>query len=379
MDDRIVLACPHCSMQYRIRRAILGRPAKCSKCKHIFPLTPPSGLDEDEILNLVHGSSDEAPTGTVAGLRVEEDREFEPDSRPAAAKPPAPDFGAPVKLHALDFEGAHFRFAVELLKSETFRASIPKTCAGCRERKNLRVYLVHWFQKGHVPVGFGARKTVRSVALLYELPAVGTVELLKYLPIEKHLPEPFCLPFPFYVCNKCNPEGLVFSAATIEQMGATCMLTIHDIGTALEFYTANCGTETEDYRKLLTRSSLYRRSRWEAIPPLQQKKIMAWFKPVEREHFICYVPDLDTPSAQRGQTGIVITDQRMICAKEPLWRQFLFTEHLVVTQHPLSEGVKVDISSPAQGRISFRLKDTAWADLKHSLQDLETDTRFVDV
>lgn len=371
MEDRVVIACPHCSAQFKVRRETLGRMARCGKCQRTFPLTLPKAFNEDEILNWVEKkdrNEEDIPNASVAGLNV-------------MAKIDASSSKSKVsfKLQHIDRNGVHFRLTREILKTEKFRSSFPRVCAGCQDKRNLRVFLVRWPVKGISPAGFGDVNSLRPTATLNELPAVSPMELLQYLPTDKNLPEPFGLPFPFFVCGRCKPEGLVYSPYLIDQKDETCVLSVFNPELAFELYTANCSQETADYQKLLSHAGLCKTSRWETLPEPDRKRIAQWYKPSPSEVFVCYVSDLDNPRDRKGQTGIVLTNQRMVCGKDPLLRQFPFQEHVTLSCHSAPEGRKIEISSSTQSRISFRLCDSAWVDLKHSLHDLKVNVRVVEI
>ncbi len=372
MEERVVIACPHCSAQFKVRRENLGRMARCGKCKKTFPLTVPAMFDEDDILSWVgkkdHDDEADIPNATFAGVNVIE--EINASSL---------HLKIPFKLQHIDGKGVHFRLTREMLKTEKFRSSFPRACAGCLDKRNLRVFLVRWPVKGNFPAGYGDVNSLRPVATLNELPRVSPVELLQYLPVDKNLPEPYGLPFPFFVCGRCKPNGLVYSPLSVEEKDETCVLTVFNPELAFEFYAVHCGQDTADYQKLLAHSGLCKTSRWEALPEPDRKRISQWYKPTTDEHFVCYVPDLDNPRDRKGQTGIVLTSQRLVCGKDPLLRQFPFQEHVTLSCHSVPEGRKVDISSSTQSRISFRLCDSAWVDLKHSLHDLKVNARLVEV
>jgi len=386
MEERVIVSCPYCAKAYKIRQELLGRNAKCCNCKQTFPLIVPHVLNEDEILNLVQGPAHrdddddaEPQNATVAGLKVVADEPMAPAAAFGAKMKTTEDLGPPIRLQAIDSKGVHFRFAAAHLGSEKFRAFIPKLCAGCLDKRGLQVFLLRWRIKNVPLAGYGDVGALRPVALMSELPVVDNRELLKYLPVDHSLPEPFGLPFPFYVCGRCKPEGLVYPVGEVDPDERVCMLVMANLKLALEFYTDNCGNETSDYHKLITQKTLCKRSRWEALAELEQKRIAAWVKPRERESFVCYVADLDTPAARKGETGIVVTDQRIVCGKEPLYRHYPFSESITVSCHSVTDGMKVDISSSQQGRITFRLTDSAWVDLKHALRDLKTNVRLVEI
>ncbi|MBN1341838.1 MAG: hypothetical protein JXQ73_04120 [Phycisphaerae bacterium] len=62
MDDRLLVQCGHCGARYAIDHRIMGRRARCRRCRHVFRLAPKANLD-DTVLDWLE---EDAPR--VAGL-----------------------------------------------------------------------------------------------------------------------------------------------------------------------------------------------------------------------------------------------------------------------------------------------------------------------
>ena len=377
MEERVVIACPSCAFRFRVRRSLLGRSARCSQCKHVFDLVVPGYHGETEIMDWLSpaedGEDNDALNATIAGLSI-----FE-SVTPARAK--AGGVGSArikLKLTSIDELGVHFSFSSHQLSVERFRASMPMMCAGCLSTKHLSVYLIRWLDRMSVK-GFGTRGTLtKAVCRKSELPSVGSVELLKYFPERNDLPEPFNLPFPYFVCDKCSPEGLVFGTSSMKQ-GEHCLIRIKNVDFAGQFYAANCGSESADYHKLISCSRLARINTWDDIDSDVRTRIERWYKPKSGEHFIYYIPNIDGDRSQCGSSGIVVTDQRMIAHLDPLWREYTYSGHITVAWQSVAEGVKVEIRELGHGRITFKFDSRSWVNLKQSLQGVKADVRFVGI
>ncbi len=375
METRVVISCPHCKAQYKVRQSLMGKPAKCAYCKKIFDLVTPDYHKEEEIMDWLASTENEEDilNATIAGLNIF-DEEY--SAKRSASKTKS---RIKLKLTNIDNLGAHFSFSSQALQSRHFRAAFPKICAECLKGKHLRVFLIRWLDQATLPKGFGAKgMLVHSVGRLSDFPSVKPTELLQYLPVNDELPEPYNLPFPYYVCDECDASDLVFGASSLGQQGH-CLLRIKNISLACQFYAEICGTDTPDYHKLCAHCDVYRTNQWDNLPEELKERLKQWFKHAHGEHFICYVPDIDGNRNGEGKSGIIVTDQRIIGYSEPIWREYPLSGHITITYQSISQGVKIDIRELGQGRISFKLDSKSWVNLKHSLEQLKADIKFVGI
>ncbi len=376
MESRVIIACPHCNAQYKVRQSLIGRPAKCAYCKKIFDLLTPEFHKEDEIMDWLANSENEEDilNATIAGLNI-----FEKESPVKNSAHIKKDTSIKLKLTSIDHTGVYFSFSSQALTSKHFRAAFPQICAECLSGKHLRIFLIKWLDRATLPKGFGAKGTVvHSVGRVSEFPAVKPHELLQYLPVNNELPEPYNLPFPYYVCDNCDPSDLVFGASSLGEQGH-CLLKIKNVSLACQFYEQICGTDTPDYHKLCANCDVYRTNQWDNLPEELKTRLKKWFKHIDNEHFICYIADLESNKSNKGKSGIVITDKRIIAYNPPTWREYPLAGHITITYQSISQGVKIEIRELGKGRISLKLDSKSWVSLKHSLEQLKTNIRFVGI
>ncbi len=375
MEERVVIACPHCNARYKVRQSLIGRPAKCANCKQIFELIVPDYHKEEEIMDWLANNEGEEDilNATIAGLNVLDNNTAVAKSRKTSSS------RIKLKLTNIDNLGAHFSFPAQALKSSHFRASFPQICACCLAGKHLRIFLVRWMDQATLPKGFGAKGTVvHPIGRLSDFPAVKPTELLQYLPVNEELPEPYNLPFPFYACDNCDPSDLVFGASSLGEQGH-CLLRIKNISLACQFYAQNCGTDSPDYHKLCASCDVLKTNQWDNLQQDLRERLKQWFQHTPGEHFICYIPDIEGNRAYKGKTGIIVTDRRIIAYNGTAWREYPLSGHITITYQSISQGVKIEIRELGKGRISFKLDSKSWVSLKHSLEQLKTNIRFVGI
>ncbi len=376
VEERIVITCPNCGMQYRVRVSLLNKLARCARCRKNFYLRPSEYHSDEEILGWLTSFGDEEEEevmdATSVGLSV-----FDRDVGERKKKV---EYKRELKLASVDDRGAHFLFSSGLLNSEDFRSSFPVSCANCLTRKHLRIFLVKWIDKRSVPKGFGTAKLLHYIGNLAELPASEPKEIIKFLSPIEDLPEPFSLPFPYYVCQRCSPEKLVLGLASFKE-GGQCVLRIKTPDLACQFYSNVCGADTEEYQRLCECSRLAKVNGWRELSDEIKKNIYQWFTPHRDEQFIGYIPDILSSGQEAvGESGIVITNRRMIAYKEPLWREFKFASRITITWKTVGEHrIRVDIRGLGSGRMSLLLGDKSWVNLKHLLSTIHADTKFVEV
>lgn len=380
-EGRIIIACPNCNTHYRVRVSYLNKLARCAKCRKSFYLTPSEYYSDEEIvgwLTSIGDEDDDVMNATMMGLSVLEKKEKKEATGEART---VSDLSRALKLAYIDERGAHFVFPSGLLYSEDFRASFPAVCANCLTRERLRIYLVKWMDKKSIPKGFGSGKLLHYVGNLGELPVSAPREIIKYLAPVEGLPQPFSLPFPYYVCDRCIPEKLILGLYSLKEEGQ-CLLRIKNIDLACQFYENACGSDTEEYRRLCESSRLVKIDGWKGLSEEVKRRLGKWFTPQHDERFLAYIPDiLPTGKAASGESGIVITNKRLVCyCKEQFWREFNYSGRITVSWKASGpHRVKVDIAEVSSGRISFLLDDRSWVNFKHLLAKAYNNVKFVEV
>lgn len=274
----------------------------------------------------------------------------QPDQQPA--EPPADD--VPIRLDHVDTMGAFFLFDSDLLYDEDFRTSFPQRCILCGTPRSLSVYLVVWSSKlsDRAKKDRGMQERAPAVRKLDDLGGLTGKDLLKVLGRVEHMPEPYCLPFPYYVCQSCSPLGAVVTDVhdSSDGMKEVCELGISSVPQAEQFVRHTAGTDSEVYRKLREVRQKAHGDAWLMLPLGVRNRIKQWFDQHEDERFVAYIPDADFAKAEAGTGGLVLTDQRLIYHKALANVEFPLTEDVHLEPKEKGSRLLIEISSPSAPR-----------------------------
>jgi len=309
----IKIACPGCEVTLIVPEDAIGKKGRCVQCgiSFIIPFPPSASADsttapEDTIIGwLAEGPAPAAPAGAKAS------------GRPSDATP-APRKRFAVALSDLDADGAVFRFDPEFLYDEGFRISLPRRCVVCGSRKDLLVRLVVWSRsdEGRPPSDVSP-DALSFVLDLDKHPGLRDRALLTELPRVEGLPEPYCLPFPYYVCRDCPAVGAITARIRPAPGGGgdACELGISSLLDAEMFAAAVRGPDDVARQRIRTVRKGQEGNTWHRLPKLARVRIERWYHSEESERFIAYFPDADYSSAETGLAGVVVTDRRLVFRK----------------------------------------------------------------
>ncbi len=369
------ISCPSCKATLKVSLAFAGKKGRCKQCGAIFrllaahaavaarPSCPPPTRSlqsllhaqeaagqaklESTIVDLAAAShmglpqADDMPMmsagpplrpghvgeteimdwlGNSPGDQAAETDEGVSKVRETMVPPPRKSASFPVRLGHVDSMGAFFLFSPSLLLDERFRLSFPQKCAVCGTQASLQVHLVFWpaMLPHSADVGFRTQKepprTGGKVVELRSLAGKSASAFLDALGRINVLPEPYCLPFPYYICRLCSPAGAVVTdVRTINQVGQQeCELGICSLPRAEEFATAVCGPDCPD--ALTIRHAFRQRGGdpWQMTPLAVQTRIRKWYRPDKNERFLAFIPDADFARTEDGSAGLVLTDGRIL-------------------------------------------------------------------
>jgi len=349
MAEKLIVRCPSCNAAYRVPPEGVGRKARCPKCKTKFVVAlSKDQSDELPLTGSVAEPEEDArsASGTFAGISPADSfvakalRGEEPDQPVSAAgstgAKKAPDTpqpmpeaepsepGARIILERIDEMGAYFEFATEQLRDANLRASFPRRCVACGCREPLNIHLVVFTDRLPARDAFRAKELeVRDFGQLGDYGgADGGADLIEQLPTLPHLPEPFNLPFPYFVCDRCSAIGEVNTHVLRHGRVEFCQINIANLRTASEVYSNNGGGGTDNYRKLLKAADQQRHDRWRGLPLTVRNRIRQWFQPRRGERFVDYFPDEDFSKSEAGLAGLVLTNRRLIYKKYAAQREY---------------------------------------------------------
>ncbi|MCD4699516.1 MAG: hypothetical protein K8R91_02965 [Phycisphaerae bacterium] len=362
--------CPGCGQLLTVSREYLGKKGRCRACKKVFVITETELLDTsvdlsqpgladtsvEDILDWL-GKNDQpvsvqqsasSQTAVAAG----QSDTPRPPKQAKQTKPTSERKYYDIRLGHVDDMGAFFLFDPELLYDEDFRSAFPQKCVVCGKRRHLSVHLVVWASKLPGRGEIGARTSYsRSVLELNKLGGVSGRELLEVLDPIESLPEPYCLPFPYYLCRECSPIGAVVPDVRFTSDGRTheCELGIFSLKQAEEFIRIIGGPDCSALKDVCEAMKKVISNPWLALPLAIRSRIKQWFTSQDGEKFVIYIPDGDFSKTEAGLAGIVLTNKRLV------FRKFASTVEI-----PLTEKISIEqVTAPKTGQIQLRISSQA--------------------
>lgn len=348
------VVCPSCGERLTVSREHIGRKGRCQSCREVFIITDTSGVplgqNQTDLGETIIGWLDESEQ--AAALKSKTAVAPRPAARPRQArqvnknKPPDRRKQFPIKLGHVDEMGAFFLFSPDLLYDEDFRSAFSQRCVVCGNRRHLSVHLVVWSSKLPGRGEFGARTSYsRSVFELDKLGGLTGGDLLAKLDRIENLPEPYCLPFPYYLCPDCSPIGAIVPDVRLAADGQSqiCELGIFAPKQAEEFVQAVGGPDCKALKALREEKRHDHDDPWRALPLAVRSRIKQWFNLEDGEKFVVYIPDGDFTKTEAGLAGIALTNKRMVFRK--------FASRVEI---PLTERITIE-SVTAKGRSQLQI------------------------
>lgn len=345
--------CPFCSAVLRVPPEGAGRKGRCRSCGEVFTIAFPDlpgagALTDDDVLTWL-GEVDPARAQPAAAQSA-------PAKAPPAARPKAAAArGEPkkrrfaIRLGHVDDMGAFFLFDPKLLYDPDFRCAFPVKCVVCGGDSHLSIHLVIWSSKLPWRGQFGMRES--SAPSVYELDQLGGRrgrKLLEVLEAVGNLPEPFSLPFPYYVCQACSAVGAIVTDVRFAAgaTGQVCELGISSLARAKEFYLSLCGRSGAGHEHVLRELEQAHEDPWRALPLAVRSRIKHWYTQMDGERFLTYIPDGDFAKAEAGIAGVVLTDRRLVYHKYAAKLEVPLTEEITILRKTSGERTQLEIAAP---------------------------------
>jgi hypothetical protein len=258
--------------------------------------------------------------------------------------------------------GAFFQFDSRLLYEEDLRSSFPQKCIICGSTKSLSIHLINWSSKRN---GIGSSGSsgyhMPCVFELDKLQGVSGRELLSVLGRVELLPEPYCLPFPYYVCRSCSPVGAIVADVrpSADGLGEICEIGIASAQGAGDFVTATCGHDKEAMKLIHEAARKGGGNAWKQLPLAVRNRIRQWYEPREGADF---------SKAEAGIAGVVITDGRLVYRKALAVVEMSLADNVRI--EPMSSGdpIKLRISSDDGSTATLCANESSTAQLQSLLR-----------
>ena len=362
---KIQIICPGCKTALQVPDSAIGKKGRCATCSESFLIAPPVEQAEE--------ASKHAPDDTIMGWLDEAVRNA-PDPADSMAGDMAslgPRRGFPIHLDHVDSMGAFFHFNSSLLYDTEFRSSFPQRCIVCGSRQSLSIHLIVW--SGKLQGGNRKEQPIRRSPFVLELDTMQSLrgpDLLGQLPRVENVPEPYCLPFPYFICRKCSAVGTVVTEVHVdpEGNGEECELGISSLRQAEKFALAVCGPDDSGPKEIRRARKERKGDPWKALPLAIRVRIQRWFTPDDGEKFVAYIPDADYSKAEAGLAGLVLTDQRLIYHKSVAQTEFPLAEHLTLTPRKAGSRTHLEIKSESGKTAKLSTQASTADDIQRLIQ-----------
>ena len=352
--------CPFCAAVLRIPQQSLGKKGRCRTCGQVFVIgsvspTPEDSASDDDVLGwLAEGAAAQsAPAAqrpvSARATRSEPARTVPVGRQAPSTKDAEPEKKFPVRLGHVDDMGAFFLFDPQVLCDPDFRCSFAQKCIICGGKRHLSIHLVVWSSKLPWRGQFGMRESYAPT--VYNLAEMGSPrgpELLAGLQRVADLPEPYCLPFPYYVCHACSAVGAIVTDVRFAPGGTSqeCELGISSLERAGEFVLAVRGPGSRALRQVRRVLEATGQDPWRALPLAVRSRIRHWYQQQEGERFVAYIPDADFAKTEAGIAGIVLTDRRLVYRKFAARVEVRLNKEITISRRKSGERTQLEIALP---------------------------------
>jgi len=374
---KIQVQCPACSARLDVSEKFLGRRGRCKRCGNVFTIEvsldvadAPPGDIEGSVMSWL---GDGPPIGSASQASPAAARpnvKAPPAASPAAAPAPAgKSRDEAIRLGHVDDMGAFFLFTPELLRDPDFRASFPQRCLLCGSDHGLSVHLVLWSSKLPFRGQFGTHtSTSCNVFELAKLGRPAGHDLLGMLQPVANLPEPYSLPFPYYVCRSCSAVGALVTDVRHTGEREICELGFYSMKVAEDFLLAYCGPKCPTLKQLRKAMGTRKGDAWQALPLAVRSRIRQWYQAAEGERFVAYVSDNEFAKTEAGMAGVVVTDRRMVFHKFSATLEAPFQEPIAVRQVDKGGAVELRMAFPEGKEAKLAVDEFGASSLREHLR-----------
>jgi len=330
--------CPSCGILLDVPAGKSDCFVRCGACQHRFRL-PKIPITEDAVTDwLAEGQKQEQQKMDIVKPQQ--------DSARTAVLPAITDA---IRIVKADRTGVLFEFPCSRLAEQSFRCAVPRRCLRCGTRTHLNARLIIY--STHLTDGSGERQIPESSVTVQadDLATLTEEELLQRLPRIKNMPQPADLPMPYWICDQCEPEGMIAGQVRFTDKPGVgiCRLWIGQLRRAEEFLGRAGAKNTPDHASLVRLISALPEEPWDSVPLSVQRNIAKWFKPSGGEQFVAYIPNVALNRQQEGSEGLVVSTFRVVFHTKDYHRESLSRDPLELTEAFQGGSPFLQIKSPS--------------------------------
>jgi hypothetical protein len=382
MSATVMVHCTSCGAALAVSTELLGKKGRC-RCGNVFVISDAVAREvphvcEDSVMGWLEQDHESPPLPSAAVARRPEPPRAAPQHAPA---PPTPKQGAqpihkpaeahapaaekhfPVCLASVDINGAVLTFNSELLYDQAFRLLFPQRCLVCGFDKHLYAHLVYWSRMQEAPPK-GKPEPLPGTLELDYFNNLHSRELLAMLGRFKNMAEPYCLPFPYYVCSLCHSQGLITTDVTKHGEKHICSLTIAALPAAELFLAAACGAGDAGLARIRQVRKTDRMEPWRRLPHTVRVRLSQWFEPMENECLLAYMPDFDATRDNMGYSGIIVSNRRMLFSHGDRRLELPCNDPEVVHVSNMGDFAEVQLDAPAGPAATIKVHASCGARLE---------------
>jgi len=340
--------CPVCGAVLSVPPGVADCFVRCGTCRHRFRLPRQISVTDEAIAEWLWQAK------PASAQQQEQGQEQTPVEKPpevvSGKTAVLPALSDKIRLVRVDQLGATFEFPAKRLTDPSFRCAMPRQCLRCSERVHLEAHVIIYAPLMQDSFTTESQHIRPDWVGDPEISRLSGQELLSALPEVSKVSPPANLPMPYWLCDMCDGEGLIAAQAQINAATGqgTCLLRIGNLRRAEEFMVSAGGGGSSEHAEFIRHIASHREQPWDTLPQTIQNRLKSWYTPAKGEHFQAYIPDRERPRSEDGASGVLLTNQRMICRAQ--------SDHFEVR---LGDRVRLQAPS-AGGRIRLRIKTREW-------------------
>jgi len=254
------------------------------------------------------------------------------------------------ELQFAEAGGVELQFNADLLKNDDFRSAMPRRCLRCGANTFLTTHVVAFPEqlRDCVPLEeeIGIEPLRLQDSLIWNSPGK---ELLSHIPNIEGPVNPLNLPIPFWVCDLCKPEKLIFSKAEFDMVDDhwVCLVRIANLTSVKELLVNLGGEGSKMFNDIQAALSKDPESAWTRLDKYTRTRLEIWYKPLNKEVFHLFLPNRQA-EGESGKTGIIISNRRFIYRNKE-------------TVYEMNKGEKLKLSFEAiNGKTHLEIEGPRW-------------------
>jgi hypothetical protein len=177
------------------------------------------------------------------------------------------------------------------------------------------------------------------------------------------------LPYPIFACPRCRPDREITGRVIRRSGQEACRLSIAALPTAVAFFSNSGGADTPEFQQLVEARDRQHQD-WRSLDAGVRDRITHWFTPRGEERFMGFHRDTETPAADTGISGIVLTNRRLVYQRLASRREFPLDANGRLEIRPAGTTANIRIFEEENRPAAIKIAHTAADELATRLRTL---------